>query len=1755
MSAPDPSISEALAILRQRREGESAPAPAGEDRRSRLLRAAQGLRDRELAAAQDGARLGAQQPAASAGRARELATQLGVPQDVAERNLPALEQEKRVRDLPWGEIERSRAMRDFLADPARAPAVLDDVGSLLRFRRALEVGPVAPPLPPLDGNAPPPRAPELPPPALLDVLGARFESGRRTAFDIPNAAGPMIWSALGWRREPATFEERRAWQEVQSRPIGPTRRAGVLDDILGAPLEQLPVLARTAKGALSGSVLGAGLGAGAGAALGGVGAGPGALLGIPAGAKAGSALSAFIVESGNAFAEFQGITDENGQPIDEQTAAAGAVVVGAINAGLEVAAFQSIVKVIPGADRLFGAGREVVSSQVMRQMRQPALRATLLAAARKIGGALGAEVSTEVAQEAVNIEAGRVIDPTREAGLPTREELGRLGETAVQTALGVIPLVGIGAGVGARMDRIAQARQGAAQLAAAREAVAEAGVRQISPQAFAQLSGELAAEAGIEDVRIPARALLEQYEAAGGSVQDLVADVPEAAAQLEEALATGGDVRVPAGRYFAALDPRFGDAIAQDVRLRPEDLTIREADTAEQALPEQIEREMALEMAAAEASGETIAPAPSQVEVAPAPAGADVATSPEATPAAPAAPGPFDWAIESIRKAKTKSAVGDTLALVRAQDALGLQGPLFSAPIPGLMAPGEFEAIQEAHAKARTAAQEQVARELSTERLEAARAARAERRTLSRARRDFRREVAAEVDRSPVEQARAFLTLRVDSEAAPQQRLDRDVLRSYGQSPYGGRTIRGGQNWADVVPKGMQQVGGLHPDSVAELFGFQSGIELVNALASEPSRADAIASGTDARMTARFGDLEQRHIEGAIQDAAANDAQFRALLAEERVLARLAGRGGGKVLAADRQAIQAGARRLIARRAVKDIRPEVYRDQARRARLAAVEAVGQQDYPAAHDQYRAQLLNLALESEARAVRTELEKAQRVLAKVARNKTTRTRIARAAKGEYLRQIDRLLERHGLRAPVPGGEGPAAPLAKWVSDLESAGAEVVASERLLDERQGAPWRELSVQDARDLRDAVRNQEELATREGTLTRGREKLQLQGIAERIIERIEEQGLRSKEPQGFTPTRLEELRAHGRGIDASLRKAEFVIDALAGDDPNSVLRRTVWEPLRDAQGAYNEKLAKYSQGLAQLRDARGEKVVADWGKALPETRLKRKDGTAYPLTKWNVVMLALNMGNASNMQKLLGGYGWDRATVEAVLDKHLDADDWRFIQGTWDLIDSLWPEVSAMEKRLTGVAPPKIEAQTVRTRFGDFRGGYFPVVYDANRSQFGQRAEASQLVPGLSEGFTRASTGHGHTEQRTQVKGPLRLDPNVIATHLDQVILDLTHREALIDAQRILGRPDVDAAISKALGREFGFRDFWLPRLRAVARDTADPGAMRSWQAAARWVRQRGTVFKLGFRLSTLLSQASGHFNGLRAIQQQGGSVSDWAHGVWEGLGGLNPTRAKDTYRRVYDSSPFMRDRARSSNQELREILRKSKPAGVSQAVADFALRLIGEVQLRMVDMPVWLAAHRSALRRGETEVRAVRAADAAVSKSQGGGTRLDQSLFESSESNPWRMLTLFYSYNNAVYNQLFRKGNIGGARLADYAMYVLGPGLFSAALHGILNGEAPDPDDPKYEQKMARTLARIAVGEVAGTLPVVRDVWPVAVGENPRIASAPDILLREGQDLLDPKDGTDFMFDAMRAGGLAAGLPADWLLRTAERLAREEQ
>ena len=517
-------------------------------------------------------------------------------------------------------------------------------------------------------------------------------------------------------------------------------------------------------------------------------------------------------------------------------------------------------------------------------------------------------------------------------------------------------------------------------------------------------------------------------------------------------------------------------------------------------------------------------------------------------------------------------------------------------------------------------------------------------------------------------------------------------------------------------------------------------------------------------------------------------------------------------------------------------------------------------------------------------------------------------------------------------------------------------------------------------------------------------------------------------------------------------------------------------------------------------------------------------------MTKGELLAVALNTGNEGNLSKMLEGEKWSHDQVRAALDRHLTADDWRFVQGIWDTIEGLWPEIAALEKRVSGVEPEKVARTPVETAHGTFEGGYYPLVYDPLRSfdveQNRQRSGAALF----ENNYTRATTSQGHTIGRVDnYARPLLLSLDVLPRHLNAVIHDIAYREAVMDADRFLAEPRVRAAVEVALGREY-YAQF-RPWLQSIANDRAiDPRGLACWDRLAHAARTNATIVGLGFRASTIL--VHGTSAALNSVGEAGVVPMTRAVGAFM----RDPRGMRDF---VFEKSGEMRNRLNEVDRDMRDALRDLHgDHGPIGTVRRFSMMGVAMVDMASA-LPTWVAAHTEALNVFMEDAYAIYSADQSVRNAHGASGAKDLSTIQRG-SETQKLFTMFYSFWNHLYNRqrdLFRDArdirSIGdfGSVLARSFFYLVAPPV----IHGLIAGGAGGKEED--ESWAHRAAEHIGIGRVSG-IPVVRDVASaVGHGMDYRPTPAADAIVKLGSAAK----------DAGRALGLIEGEPSDRWVRHA--------
>lgn len=899
--------------------------------------------------------------------------------------------------------------------------------------------------------------------------------------------------------------------------------------------------------------------------------------------------------------------------------------------------------------------------------------------------------------------------------------------------------------------------------------------------------------------------------------------------------------------------------------------------------------------------------------------------------------------------------------------------------------------------------------------------------------------------------------------------------------------------------------GGIHPDQAAEILGYRSGEELIYSLANARPKRAVIDAETDVRMRERYPDLLTDGTAGDEALKAVHSEKRGALLVEEA--RRLGIRAGQKP--APHEYLKVAAEETIGRQIARDVRPEMYRQAEARASRQAFESAARGDHAEAFQAKQRELLNHELFRAAAAAREMIEGTGTYLRSFDKAET-RERIGKAggwewtvakpdgttqafpsedearafsqANGDapftrtssYLDQIDQLLERYEVRRVTGRQLVRRQSLRQFIADQEAIGGEVDIPDEVVDQARTVNWREISVDQVEGLRDSVRSIEHLARLKNKLLRAQEKATFDEAIGRGIATVVEHSKGAKAPV-LQKTGLDKNLSKIGAFFAGHRKMASLVRQMDGGVDAGPLWEMLVRPLNEA-----------GDREAVMREAATTKLHAlfkAWGKSLAKDPFTRTEIPAIgaSLTRLGRIMVALNWGNAGNRQRVMEGFGWQPEQVQAVLDT-LDHADLKLVQGILDHVNGYWSEIAAKQQRVTGVAPRKVEALPIEAKAGTIAGGYFPIAYDREASaRAGTFDAVEQAKASMMGAAMKASTRRGHTKERAAGAAGMRLDLDVgvVFKHVETVVHDLTHHEALRDISKLLNDRRLADTIQGHYGRNV------MDQLRGTLTDVAagERGAQDALERGLGFLRSGVSIATMGWNLMSAIQQVQGFGQSISrvGVKHMGGAfarifrdAASWtASGTW-----------------VDEKSALMRLRGKTQMRELNEIANQVGPGGLRRPVDRTFYYLMTKMQ-RAVDIPTWLGAYEKAMDGGHDDATAVAVADQAVLDTQGGGQIKDLAQIQRGGALK-KLWTTFYHYFNTTYNMTAE--SIGGTRwrdpmsVAKLAMDMLliysFPAVVGVAIKHALRGDDNQPET------WAKDIAKEHLGMLLGTVVLGREL-----------------------------------------------------------------
>jgi hypothetical protein len=696
------------------------------------------------------------------------------------------------------------------------------------------------------------------------------------------------------------------------------------------------------------------------------------------------------------------------------------------------------------------------------------------------------------------------------------------------------------------------------------------------------------------------------------------------------------------------------------------------------------------------------------------------------------------------------------------------------------------------------------------------------------------------------------------------------------------------------------------------------------------------------------------------------------------------------------------------------------------------------------------------------------------------------------------------------------------------------------------QKKPWKDLTLDDFRLIRDTAKQIAHFARVEKKLLGAFAKQELRAVVNDLADSIAKHAVRVRDTGGVVEF-ASDMNYWGKfkkGMDSfhwELIKPEFMFRDLDGRQDFGPVWSAIYSKVNEAalkemewwKDAHGKLMELFKPFIKDMKRWHREVLPVggqDSQMAIAHGKRKFVD---EKITRARAIMIALNMGNEGNLATLMAkeGYGWTEFQLNTIVG-HLTKEEWGLVRGVWDLLESYYPEIAKVHRELTGARLKRVEPRMVQTPYGPIEGGYFPLVWDRDLSSKADRFAAEQdMKDFFNHPYQSKAPASGFTSERKGGKMKANLELGVINRHLKSVIHFNSHAVALRDARKIVMTPEFEASVSATLGKEaWKQMGMWL---QDVARPERNPTSnLDKWMNR---IRYNSTIVGLGLKISSAIQQP---FAVTQAIERLGvGPVLKatgkfWTH-PWESVAWVN------------ERSLTMAERYKHWDRDVADLLANPKNPFVGNEKSAQVYFGLMSMMDATASYPAWLAAYDVGFKRFQTEAGAIEYADSIVRQTQTSGLVKDLSRVQRMHGVP-RLLTMFYSFMNQVYNmgwEAYRAKVAGGSflDLAKSAWWILVvPAVIQQAIY---DQEAPSPGSA------AKAIAQYSIA----TVPGVRDIvspWLTGYPYNMTPAAA---AMESFVDLGKELGRGDFRARQLfKRGGMAAGyafgLPSRQIVTTVE-------
>jgi hypothetical protein len=623
---------------------------------------------------------------------------------------------------------------------------------------------------------------------------------------------------------------------------------------------------------------------------------------------------------------------------------------------------------------------------------------------------------------------------------------------------------------------------------------------------------------------------------------------------------------------------------------------------------------------------------------------------------------------------------------------------------------------------------------------------------------------------------------------------------------------------------------------------------------------------------------------------------------------------------------------------------------------------------------------------------------------------------------------------------------------------------------------------MEDLRHVDRALRNIEAAARNRATVMLEQKRADKEETIGQLLAEGEQLKKRPPEPTTEAETFAQRWGRRWNRFDGGLLKVETMARWLSGAQDTAEFIKSTWfkaivEPMqlakakeRDLYRTHIQPLVDAFNAIPAVTKARQMELI-DARKYFPG-HVEEK----LPQRRFEILMMLLHSGNASNLARLTEGRGITEAELRAAaIDVGVTKEEYAWLQSVWDAAESLKPLAFDLEEADSGIRPEAIAARAFQSAHGEVKGGYFPAVYD-RITNVGRNQEAT-LAGFQDHSYTRPGTSHSFLKGRVDgFTDLISLSPASIQRHFAQVVHDVAFRQAVKSVGTLVIDPRVRTLLRERLGS--GREEQFLTWVRDVAQMRAGQVAddVSGLRSLAQQVRGNIVTAVLGYKLPNALEDLTSNL--LSAVPASDLKAKHLAAGMAEFARSPGEARAF-----ALERSGELRARQDQVQRELAKQVRGLTETGLAKVLNQGPLGwykdhafIFAETVEATTSTAIWLGAYRQALQAESTESDAARFADATVRQVLVSHNTVDLSALMRDRGVVGHLL-MFHGAFNHFYNQ-FRAQGARAALAATAAAAVrasariagLSVGLF--IIGSLARGQGPDKDED-LEDWLFRKLA----------------------------------------------------------------------------------